>query len=202
MPIVLVRHAPTVLNEYGHYQGRCDPPLSPQGLRDAQLVARDFSRIPWVRMDSSPLQRARATCDALRRYATPTLPKRHDIADLAERRLGVIDGLCKRCAEQQQPGLTARLVNDLSYAPPDGESLAEVRGRAISALKILAETTPRGPIGVVTHGGVLRAILGAAEPEIPPLHAVVIEQPADGKVAVIAAGIALPHLPSCILGKG
>ena len=63
---VLQRHGSTVLNEDNRFRSRMDPPLDEQGIKDAELAAKNITTIPGVkRIISSPLLRAVQTADII-----------------------------------------------------------------------------------------------------------------------------------------
>lgn len=175
MKIVLVRHAPTRLNELGHYQGQCDPSLSDAGLDVARAAAEHLRDIAFSRIDSSPQQRAQQTAGLLR-ISRRTLPDRTDVPGLRERNLGVLDTQCESCIEHRLPGLRTRITTDRVFPPPGGgETLTEVYVRVHTALTEYSTTTI-GPALIVTHGGVLAALV--ADPAVPmtsPMHAVIVD---------------------------
>ncbi|WP_418002717.1 histidine phosphatase family protein [Mycobacterium sp. PDNC021] len=193
MRIALVRHGTTLLNEHGHYQGQCDPPLSPAGERDATGAAAAVTALHWSLVCSSPQLRARATARAL--LGGTRHPVRI-LAGLRERHLGDIDGRCRGCVEAESPGTAARLIHDRDYIPPGGgESLEAVRTRALAAAATLAEPSmPDGPVLAVTHGAVIAALTGGSINEVAPLHAAIVDVEDTG-LTTVAAGISLTLLP-------
>lgn len=195
MRLALVRHGATRLNEHGHYQGQCDPPLSPAGQDECALAAAELVGLRWALVCSSPQLRARATALALQ-GGVERVPVRV-LADLRERHLGDIDGRCRRCVEAQNPGTAGRLIHDRDYIPPGGgESLTTVRTRALAALAHLAQAgDPGGPVVAVTHGAVIAALTGGSIGEVAPLHAAVVD--VDGPhIAAVRIGIPLSLLPN------
>lgn len=195
MRLALVRHGATLLNERGHYQGQCDPPLSPAGEHACGEAAAGLAALRWSLVCFSPQLRARATAQALLN-SSEQVPVRI-VADLRERHLGDIDGRCRRCVEAQSPGTAARLIHDRDYAPPGGgESLTAVRTRALAALAALAQPDDHhGPVLAVTHGAVIAALTGGSISEVAPLHAAVIDVDDTGLTAV-RIGIPLSLLPN------
>lgn len=66
--ILLVRHGQTAWSAIGRHTGRTDIPLTDEGRRTARLLRDRLSHAPWdglpdVEVRTSPLSRARETCE-------------------------------------------------------------------------------------------------------------------------------------------
>lgn len=149
--LYLVRHGATTANLEGRYIGWEDHPLSPEGLGQARRLAEHLRALPLAGIFSSDLLRAVQTAEVIR--GATGLPIRPDLR-LREANFGRWSGLTYEEIRARSPRrLEAWLQNPERLAPPGGESLAALRGRALAAL-------PRvdGAV-VVTHGGVIRALL-------------------------------------------
>ena len=163
--IWLVRHAPTAWT--GHrWCGRSDPPLSGAGVAAATMLAADLAlEVPaGAFVVASPLRRAHATADAI----AAALGTRLVVdPDLVEVDFGRIDGLTWDELEAADPALAEAILTDGEPDWPDGETAASVARRARSAAARLADRAQAGPVVVVSHGRILRAIareLGTAWP--------------------------------------
>lgn len=151
--ILAIRHAATAWNADKRLQGRTDIPLSPAGIDSltGRVLPAPFLTAPWY---CSPLRRARQTA-ALLGIEAPTL-----VPALIETHWGDWEG-------ERLPELRRRLGErmrqlealGLDLQPPAGESPRQVRARVMAWLH--GEAHP-ARIGLVTHKGVLRALLSEA----------------------------------------
>ena len=156
MRLYLVRHGVTAANKERRYCGRSETPLSPEGLRQAQLLAQRLAATGARRLYSSDLKRALLTAAALGRrlglepVACPAL---------READFGAWEGLTFAEAEAAYPEeMQSWLRDPFRFAPPGGETAQQVAERAWSFLE---EHTSRreGPAIAVSHGGPLRLLL-------------------------------------------
>ena len=118
--IYLARHGETAWSVAGKHTGRTDIPLTPQGERNAQRLGQRLAGVALGQVLSSPLERARRTCQLAgfgdRVQIDP---------DLVEVDYGRYEGLRTAEIRQQQPDWD--LFRD---GCPDGESVAAITARA------------------------------------------------------------------------
>lgn len=140
--LFLVRHGQTEWSLTGQHTGRSDIPLTEQGEAEARSVAPLLSSVSFNHVFSSPLQRARQTCDlAGLGDEVEILP------DLAEWDYGAYEGLRTPEIRQQKPGW-----NIFRDGCPQGESAAQMTARIdrlIAHLKTLS-----GDVALFAHGHV------------------------------------------------
>ena len=147
MPLFLIRH-PRPLIESGVCYGQLDVEAEDPARLADQLAARLPARIPII---CSPLRRARVLAEALgKRLDAPV----HDDPRLREIDFGNWEG--QRWEAIDRALLDAWAADILYFTPPGGEAVATLQARAIDFASSLA--TPDAII--VTHAGVLRALLG------------------------------------------
>jgi broad specificity phosphatase PhoE len=153
--VALIRHAPTAWNAEGRVLGQADPPLSPEGAAraatwrlpaDLQTLAAS-GRLGWA---ASPLRRAVETARALGAPAPVTDPR------LAEQDWGEWTGRPRAAVAGPAPDA------DWDATPPAGESPARVLARVRAWLDELAPREGPDTWAVVTHMGVIRAVVAAA----------------------------------------
>lgn len=157
--LFLVRHGETDWNVAGRLQGRRDVPLNSLGRAQAARVGRvlgqladDVTRLHYV---SSPLSRALETMRILRTALDlPGSDFTHD-PQLAELSFGQWEGLTwPEIRRRDAAAVKAREMDPWSFTPPEGESYVGLSHRAGNAIDRIT-----GDAVVVTHGGVIRALL-------------------------------------------
>jgi broad specificity phosphatase PhoE len=153
--IVLVRHGETEWSRLGRHTGRTDIPLTTEGRHQASLIRPVLERWGFTHVLSSPLQRARETCE----IAGPGgVAQMRD--DLMEWDYGQYEGLTT--AEIRQKCPTWSLWHD---GVPGGEDAAWVGARVD---RVIAEARAVvGPVAVFAHGHLLR-VLTARWLGLPP----------------------------------
>lgn len=153
--VALIRHAPTAWNADGRVLGQADPPLSAVGTAraaewrlPADLRALAASgQLGWA---TSPLGRAVETARALGAVEPVVEPR------LAEQDWGAWTGQARGAVTLGAPGTR------WDATPPGGESPARVLARVASWLDELAPGSGPATWAVVTHMGVIRALVAAA----------------------------------------
>ena len=149
--IVVVRHAESVWNSEGRWQGHADPPLSEAGTAQARAAARSLSDVRQIA--SSDLLRARETA-AILADASGTGSVVLD-AGLRERNIGPWQGMTTAEIERDYPGALGR-----GERPPGWESDELLLGRIFPAIHRLAQQSGSGDVVAVSHAGVLYALEG------------------------------------------
>jgi broad specificity phosphatase PhoE len=120
-PVVsVVRHGDTALTHSGQHTGHKDLPLTPDGERHARLLGGRLKCMNFVKVFSSPLQRARRTCELAGFGAVAEIDP-----NLIEWDFGEYEGL--RLAEIQAKRPNWQLFRD---GCPGGESTNQVGERA------------------------------------------------------------------------
>ncbi len=143
----LVRHGETDWNLHGRLQGSSDIPLNATGRAQAREAAHRLGVRPWDLLVSSPLSRASETADII--GETIGLERVATYPELSERHYGEAEGLTDWEAYHEWP----------HGWYPGLEPRAEVAERGLRNIQRLAEEHPDKAIVVVSHGGVIRAIL-------------------------------------------
>jgi broad specificity phosphatase PhoE len=156
--LLLIRHAESSWNAAGRWQGHGDPPLSDRGRAQANALARELARETIDVLVSSDLRRAAETAAIVgqARGLQPELNPR-----LRELDLGDWEGLTSDQIERTAGDVLRRLNDgDLDVRPGGGENLRELEQRAFSVVTELVDAHLGRRLAIVTHLGVIRALLG------------------------------------------
>jgi broad specificity phosphatase PhoE len=150
--LILVRHGESTGNAEGRLLGRIDSPLTERGLAQARTLSGAVAGA--TRLISSPLARARDTAAALGTGLTVEVDDRWIEVDY-----GVYDG---QKLGDVPAEVWKRWRSDLTYTPPEGESLAGAGARVRSSCEELF-ADPDGPargdgtVVVVSHVSPIKA---------------------------------------------
>jgi broad specificity phosphatase PhoE len=149
MTILLVRHGETVGNAQRVLQ-RPEIPLNERGIRQAEQLAERLLTLGFVHVLCSDLMRAQMTAAPLRARAGVVF---EETPLLQERNFGDLRGTpyAELTEDPFAPG----------FSPPNGETIEVFHRRVAAAFELIAERRRglSGPLVVVTHGLVCRAIM-------------------------------------------
>jgi broad specificity phosphatase PhoE len=144
--LYLIRHGETAWSLAGQHTGRTDIPLTEQGEQGARKLAERLRSVKFGRVFTSPLQRARRTCE---------LAGLGDVAeiepDLTEWDYGDYEGRFSLDTRKKRPDWN--LFRD---GGPRGESPAEVSERADRLIARVRRL--QGNIAIFSHGQFGRAL--------------------------------------------
>lgn len=153
--LLLIRHGETDWNAEGRWQGHTDIPLNESGRRQAQLLAQRLQKWPISAIYCSDLQRAAETAAIIgKRIGHEPLVEKA----WRERHNGQFSGLTGREIQQRHPEIWARMKRGFVEVP-GGETTHDLQQRVSGALQELMRRHAGEMIAVVTHGGVLRALV-------------------------------------------
>ncbi len=144
--LVLVRHGTTAWSRAGRHTGRTDVPLEDQGRAEAGEVGRSVRGHAFARVLTSPLSRARETCELAGFGARAEI-----CDDLREWDYGEYEGLTTAQIRETRPGWTLWKDGVLG-----GETIDQVAQRA-DHIVALARSTSDDTL-VFAHGHILRVI--------------------------------------------
>lgn len=146
--LVLVRHGATEWSRTGRHTGRTDVPLDEGGREQAVALGARLARIGLDRVLTSPLERARVTCELA------GLGGRAEVVDdLVEWDYGVYEGRTTPEIRAERPDW--QLFRD---GCPDGEDPGAVGARADAVLDRVAACPPGSTVALFGHGHLLRVL--------------------------------------------
>lgn len=152
----LVRHGETHWNREGRRQGQLDSPLTPSGLRHANLLANALAQTDIDALFTSPLGRARETA-AVIAFVCGFDPIVVD--ELSEVDHGLLAGLTEaQIRDAHGAAWRDRGTRKYTWRFPGGESYHDAAHRAALALDTIAEIGAVRP-ALVTHEMIGRMVL-------------------------------------------
>ncbi len=154
--LYVIRHGETDYNRNGRYQGQSDVPLNAEGRNQCRTLAARMSAIPLDVVYTSDLSRAQESARMIAGAHTVVLDTR-----LREVNVGRCIGLTAAEIAAREPGFYAAMKTDPDGTPfPGGESNYDVKLRTLEAFSAIRARYPEGRVAVVTHGGVIKLLVG------------------------------------------
>jgi len=153
LKVDLMRHGEPVGGR--RYRGAVDDPLSETGWLQMKSAVGDVA--PWRQIITSPLRR----CHDFSTY----LGQKHEIPVAVENRFteigfGEWEGCSSKELQQRDPGCVARFYHDpVGNRPRGAEPLSDFMSRIISAWDEINDRDQDIHILIVSHAGVMRAII-------------------------------------------
>jgi probable phosphoglycerate mutase len=160
--IAILRHGQTEWNLIKKTQGFLDSPLTKKGIIQSQNAVWELKKYNFKLIISSPLGRALETAK--------TIAKGLNISEIkinpafSERNLGIIQGHEKSELLKKFPRFwdsNGKFIHNSEV--PQAESLNDFIHRVQKGIKELETLSERENILVITHSGVLRAIISYAQ---------------------------------------
>ncbi|MFZ5449315.1 MAG: histidine phosphatase family protein [Thermodesulfobacteriota bacterium] len=158
--LYLVRHGQVADGHTDRYHGHNDIGLSAEGVQQFEKLAGQLAPVPLAGIYASDLIRALTGAEIISRGrdVTPQV-----IPEFREVNFGVWEGLnFTEIAERYPEELEARFRDLSSFRIPGGESLMDVRIRALPRLAGLIQKHRQEAFIVVAHAGINRVILSEA----------------------------------------
>jgi probable phosphoglycerate mutase len=173
-PLYFIRHGETDWNVAGRLQGHTDTELNTNGRRQASIAARVLQgllpaeQLETLPVYASPLRRVMQTAQIILSEVGLAEPVLRPDDRLREIGFGAWEGRTWPEIRTRDPiGARARDADLWAYAPPGGESYADVARRVQSFLNTLD-----APAIIISHGGVGRTLMTLfGAPREPTLEA-------------------------------
>jgi len=153
--VVLVRHGETEWTLSGQHTGRTDIPLTERGREEARLLEPLLSTADFALVLSSPLRRARETCEL-----AGLGPRMEIEPNLMEWDYGEYEGLTNKQIKRVAPSWMV-----FSDGCPGGETPEQVGARVDRVIQRIRAVA--GRVALFAHGHLLR-VLAARWIELPP----------------------------------
>jgi alpha-ribazole phosphatase len=158
--LYLVRHGQVADGHTDRYHGNNDIGLSANGVRQFEALAAQLEPVPLVGVYASDLTRALTGAEIISRGRKV---KPQIIPEFREVHFGVWEGLnFTEIAERYPEELQARFKDLIRFRIPGGESLTDVKLRALPRLTSLIQQHQQEAFLIVAHAGVNRVILSDA----------------------------------------
>jgi alpha-ribazole phosphatase len=158
--LYLVRHGQVADGHTDRYHGHNDIGLSANGVRQFEELAAQLKPVPLAGVYASDLTRALTGAEIISRdrEVAPQI-----IPEFREVHFGVWEGLnFTEIAERYPNELEARFRDLSSFRIPGGESLTDLRTRALPRLTSLIQRHHQEAFLIVAHAGINRVILSDA----------------------------------------
>lgn len=164
--LIFIRHARSIWNDAGRWQGQANPPLGETGLAQAHLLAERLRR-GWEidHLYASDLERA-ATTAGIVGDALGLRPALDPV--WRERGIGELEGLTNEQIAARYPEAWAALATGPMVGVPGAELTEAVLARAAAGCAGLLARHPGESVAVVSHGGMILATLVHLL-ELPPV---------------------------------
>lgn len=162
--LILIRHGRTAWNldagQGKRFRGTIDLPLISEGLTQASITAQRLASLPLAAVYSSPLQQAFYTADMIAEPHGLTAKK---LDGLVSMDYGQWAGQFDFDVAERWPDLYEQWRHDpFSLQIPDGESTADLRDRALAAVRTtLASHTDGDTIALISHQVVTKSLVCA-----------------------------------------
>jgi len=156
--IILVRHGKTEWNVAETFRGRIDIELNETGIKQAELLAEYLSDVKIETIYSSPLKRALKTAELIANYHQLEVKIAPGLIDFD---YGKWQGLPHQEVKDKYKELYTEWISSPDQVTiPDGESLNDVRQRAIGVVdEVIAKY--KGTVVLVSHRVVNKVLICA-----------------------------------------
>ncbi len=147
----ICRHGETENNKNGRFSGWIDTSLTDEGVKNATSSAAKLQGISFDKIISSDLGRTFITAYLIARklgYSSEI----ERLKDLREVNYGDIANMPYSSYPELSPEENA------NYAPPNGESLAQMQKRVMACINGISSSNPDKTILLVAHDGTINAV--------------------------------------------
>lgn len=155
--VLMIRHVEPAAWARELCHGVFDVPLSDDGVLQAKRVGEHLRDARFDAVYSSPLKRALATASAISGPHGLEVVVRESLAEID---FGAFEGRTFDSIAASDPDLYAQWMREPAKVRfPGGESFEDLRRRVAGETTRIRREHEGGSVAVVTHGGVIRAVL-------------------------------------------
>lgn len=164
MKIVLVRHGETEGNLKGLYEGKKDSSINENGRIQARYLGQLLKKYRFSKIYCSPQKRCTQTLSLILENLENKTNDISYLEELKEIDFGAWEGLDYITVEKLFPGEWRVFIEDYKNITfPQGESFREFYNRCSNLFNTIKTSSMADEaILIVTHGGVIRALLSNA----------------------------------------
>jgi broad specificity phosphatase PhoE len=156
---ILVRHGQTEWNRVERFRGRADIPLNSTGVEQAKRAAMRLADEPIATVYASPLTRTMQTAELIAAPHTLRVEPEPALLDIA---YGAWQGWTPDEAAQRAPDLYRQWLRSPEQVRfPGGESLEDVRARAMCAIQGWAARHEGRTVVLVSHEMVGKVVMAS-----------------------------------------
>ncbi|NPA58354.1 MAG: histidine phosphatase family protein [Aquificae bacterium] len=153
--IIYVRHAESLWNPIGKYQGRLDPELSERGHKQAELLAKTLKKYNPTALYSSPLKRTYMTAQYISKELNLPVQVDEDIIEIDH---GEWSGMLVEEVKTKHPDMFRQwLYEPETIKFPNGETLVDVYNRVKRFQEKMLEKHDGETVVAVSHTVPIRA---------------------------------------------
>ncbi len=157
--IYLVRHGQTAWNREEIFRGRTDVPLNETGVKQAELAGQYFKGMEIHGIYSSPLARAWETAQKIAQFQNLKVDPLEGILDMS---FGNWEGHAHQEIREMDGETYRQWVESPHLVKlPGGESLDDVRGRAMGTLEEVIRKHQRETLILVSHRVICKVLICA-----------------------------------------
>lgn len=157
--VYLVRHGQTAWNKEEIFRGRADVPLNERGLKEAELAAEYFRGKKVDAIYASPISRAIQTAEKIASVLGLKVVPHSGITDMS---FGDWEGRPIKEVEKSDPDRFRLWQEEPHFLKvPGGETLEEVRTRAMAALEEVIPSHAQGTVILVSHRVITKVLICA-----------------------------------------
>ena len=148
----IIRHGKTLFNEKERLQGWCDSPLTMEGCAQMERLTQGLKDIDFSAIYSSASPRAMTCASILAKDRGIEVRPRDSLKEVG---YGTLEG------EYLADAFPEGRLDEIGYAQYNGEDLYTAQQRFVGEMQQIAEEFPNDNIAIVTHGHLIKTLLGS-----------------------------------------